>query len=220
MIKNGAFSTSHFKLALPRDNKLSPHLFFAMLQNYLSLKVTCYHKLNDLRLECGTWFHHLRSQQCVLSRNLRIFNVATWHYRCRHHPKIILKDDDYDICIYWRDIAFATCSRSQPLLNMNIEGNFKAILWRHRWRHHHEKYFWHSLGRSFHIWGKITGCDIGSWIYQQDNHEYFRYFELFIDALAQIWTYIYIYIYWDIYLLKIWLCDLVTSSITSWLCET
>ena len=39
------------------------------------------------RLECGTWYHHPRRQQCVLSRSLRIFKVATWHYRCRHHLK-------------------------------------------------------------------------------------------------------------------------------------
>ena len=47
------------------------------------------------------------------------------------------------------------CSRSQPLLNMNIDGNFDATLWRHRWRNHREKLFWHNFGRSFHIWGKI-----------------------------------------------------------------
>ena len=39
-------------------------------------------------LECGTWYHHPRRLQCVLSRNLRIFKVATWHYRCRHNLKI------------------------------------------------------------------------------------------------------------------------------------
>ena len=39
------------------------------------------------QLECGTWYHHPRRLQCVLSRNLRIFKVATWHYRCRHNLK-------------------------------------------------------------------------------------------------------------------------------------
>ena len=43
--------------------------------------------------------------------------------------------------IYWRDIAPAICSWGQPLLNMNIERNFEATLWRHRWRHHHKKTF-------------------------------------------------------------------------------
>ena len=38
---------------------------------------------------------------------------------------------------------------------MNIERNFEATLWRHRWRHHHKKLFRHNLGRSFHIWGQI-----------------------------------------------------------------
>ena len=130
------------------------------------------------KLECGTWYHHPRRLQCVLSRNLRIFKVATWHYRCRHNLKnnciwdnlqycllvprssskpvmltidfqsqkcyslrsflaCITWKDNNDIGIYWRDIALAICSRSQPLLNMNIERNFEATLWRHRWRHHH-----------------------------------------------------------------------------------
>ena len=39
----------------------------------------------SIRLECGTWYHHPRRLLCVLSRNLRIFKVATWHYRCRHN---------------------------------------------------------------------------------------------------------------------------------------
>ena len=41
------------------------------------------------KLECGTWYHHPRRLQCVLNRNLRIFKVATWHYRCfqlNNHP--------------------------------------------------------------------------------------------------------------------------------------
>ena len=37
----------------------------------------------------------------------------------------ITQKDNYDICIYWRDIALATCCHSQPLLNMNIEGDFE-----------------------------------------------------------------------------------------------
>ena len=37
----------------------------------------------------------------------------------------------------------------------------------------------------------FTGCYTGSWIYQKDIHEYFRYFELLIGALAQILTKIY-----------------------------
>ena len=73
--------------------------------------------------------------------------------------------------------------------------------------------FWHILRRSFHIWGQIeavlniqnfqigrhfelatnffTGSYTGSWIYQKDSHEHFRYFELLINALAQILTEIY-----------------------------
>ena len=92
---------------------------------------------------------------------------------------------------------------------MNIERNFEATLWRHRWGHHHKKnLFWHNLGRSFHIWGQIeavfniskfskwppfwarqtflTGSYTGSWIYQKDSHEHFRHFEDLIDAVTQI----------------------------------
>ena len=76
------------------------------------------------------------------------------------------------------------------------------------------KYFFlHNLGRYFHIWGQIaavfkiskfskwppfsgrdiffTGYYTGSWKYQQDSHEYFRYFEFLINALAQILPEIY-----------------------------
>ena len=42
---------------------------------------------HNYKLECGTWYHHPRRLQCVMGRNLRIFKVATWHYRCRHHLK-------------------------------------------------------------------------------------------------------------------------------------
>ena len=85
--------------------------------------------------------------------------------------------------------------------------------WRHRWRHHHIKLYWHNLGRSFHIWGQIeavfnisnffkmaailsptnffTGSYTGSWIYQKDSHEHFRHFEILIDAVTQILTEIY-----------------------------
>ena len=38
-------------------------------------------------LECATCYHHPRRQQCVMSRNLIIFKVATWHYRWRQHIK-------------------------------------------------------------------------------------------------------------------------------------
>ena len=41
-------------------------------------------------LECDTWYHRPRCQQCVSSWNLRIFKVATWHYGYRHHHKTIV----------------------------------------------------------------------------------------------------------------------------------
>ena len=51
------------------------------------------------KLECGTWYHHPRRLQCVFSRNLRIFKVATWHYWCRHHLKNNCIWDDLQCCL-------------------------------------------------------------------------------------------------------------------------
>ena len=51
------------------------------------------------KLECGTWYHHPRRLQCVWSRNLRIFKVATWHYRCRHNLKNNCIWDNLQCCL-------------------------------------------------------------------------------------------------------------------------
>ena len=51
------------------------------------------------QLECGTWYHHRRRLQCVLSTNLRIFKVATWHYRCRHNLKNNCIWDNLQYCL-------------------------------------------------------------------------------------------------------------------------
>ena len=41
---------------------------------------------------------------------------------------------------------------------------YREKLWRHRWRHHHKKLFWHNLGRSFHIRGQIEAVfNISKW---------------------------------------------------------
>ena len=59
----------------------------------------------------------------------------------------------------------------------------------------------------------FTRSYTGSWIDQKHSHEHFRHFELLIDALVQIDG--------DIWLSKFdILCDLVTSSMTSWVRET
>ena len=50
------------------------------------------------KLECGTWYHHPRSLRCLLSRNLRIFKVATWH-RCRHNLKNNCIWDNLQCCL-------------------------------------------------------------------------------------------------------------------------
>ena len=47
----------------------------------------CVKSVDIKKLECGTWYHHPRRLQCVLSRNLRTFKVSTWHYRCHHNLK-------------------------------------------------------------------------------------------------------------------------------------
>ena len=54
---------------------------------------------NITQLECGTWYHHPRRLQCVWSRNLRIFKVATWHYRCRHNLKNNCIWDNLQCCL-------------------------------------------------------------------------------------------------------------------------
>ena len=97
--------------------------------------------------------------------------------------------------------------------------------------------FWHDSGRSFHIWGQIeavfnisnfqngrnfelatnffTGSYTGSWIYKKGCHGHFRHFELLVDAVAQILTEAGMsFSKFDL------LCDLATSSVTSWVRET
>ena len=101
----------------------------------------------DTWLECGTWYHHPRRIQCVRSRNLRIFKVATLN----GHFELSINAPKIDRVVAETLPLFA----EPPLLNMNIDGNFDITRWRHRWRNHREKLFWHNLGRSFHIWGKF-----------------------------------------------------------------
>ena len=121
---------------------------------------------------------------------------------------------------------------------MNIERNFEATLWRHRWRHHHKKnFFLHILGRSYHIGGQIeavfniskfskwlpflarqtffTGSYTGSWIYQNDSHEHFWHFELLIDAVTQILTEIYQFQIWPI----LWPGDVINDVMNIHLCN-
>ena len=88
--------------------------------------------------------------------------------------------------------------------------DFEGTLWRHRWRHHHEKYFsgiiWDDLFISevklklcliFQNFQNDCHFDLatnfftGNWIYQKDSHKHFRHFELLNDALAQRLTEIY-----------------------------
>ena len=118
---------------------------------------------------------------------------------------------------------------------MNIDGNFEATLWRHGWCHHHGKnVFWHNLGRSFHIWGQIEAVfDISKFskwppFWARDKLFYRKLYRKFniperypfafprfgafdrssssnIDRDISNWKF-------DL------LCDLATSSMTSWIC--
>ena len=69
------------------------------INNYNAIPI--FHHINEHihKLECGTWYHHPRRLQCVLSRNLRIFKVATWHYRCRHNLKNNCIWDNLQYCL-------------------------------------------------------------------------------------------------------------------------
>ena len=158
-------------------------------------------------LECGTWYHHPRRLQLVLSRNLIFFFNKSQRYII--HAVTISKIIVFEII--W-DIALAICSRSQPLLNMNIVRNFEATLWRHRCCHHHKNFFgiiWDDLfisevrlklcfifqnfqnGRHLELDNFFYRKLYRNWIYQKDSHEHFRHFELLIDAVTEILTEIY-----------------------------
>ena len=65
-----------------------------------------------LKLECGTWYHHPRRQQCVLSRNLRNFKVVAWHHDAVTISKIIV----FEIicCVAYYSAARFTFPIEQP----------------------------------------------------------------------------------------------------------
>ena len=124
-----------------------------------------------------------------LERRLRYLHLLTRHCPCNLLPEPTSTKHEYGGKL-----------RGHPVTSSMTSSPWKILLR-------------HILGRSFHIWGQIadmfdiskfskwpplsgrdklfTGCYTGSWIYQQDSHEYFRCFELLIDALAQILTEIY-----------------------------
>ena len=72
-----------------------PSRSFIILWSYKMIKYS-YHML---QLEGGTWYHHPRRLQCVLSRNMRIFKVARWHFRCHHHLKNNCIWDNLQFCL-------------------------------------------------------------------------------------------------------------------------
>ena len=76
----------------------SVHPIYVTFKNSLQPVFVTYHQVHQA-LECGTWYHHPRRLQCVWSRNLIIFKVATWHYRCRHNLKNNCIWDNLQCCL-------------------------------------------------------------------------------------------------------------------------
>ena len=76
------------------------------------LSVYCLCNSNNTKLVCGTRYHHPRRLQCVLSRNMRIFKVAMWHYRRRHN----LKNNNYHIWDNLQCCLLVPRSPSKPVM--------------------------------------------------------------------------------------------------------
>ena len=115
---------------LPPISNISIQLFYSMQISWNCISMLFFLKMKKHRFKYWLAYNHHRLVWFV--RISKKENITTAHY-----------------------CEFDEIDKSQPLLNMNIERNFEATLWRHRWRHHHKKLFWHNLGRSFHIWGQI-----------------------------------------------------------------
>ena len=178
-----------------------------------------------------------------------------WPFKCQGHPVSLWRwplTCNLESVIHWdrllacnleRQLWYlhlltrhcpSTCSRSQPLLNMNIEGNFEATLWHHRWCYRNKNFFgiiWDDL---FISETKLKLC----LIFQ--NFQNGRHFKLatkffLLEVIAEVENNRQIALafptFWvfdrcsnsnidgDILILKFdLLCDLVTSSMTSWIC--
>ena len=133
---------------------------------------------------------------------------------------------------------FSYHEKCRYLIHKGInKADFDVTLWRHRWRHHHKKYFFlHNLGRSFHIWGQIEA------LFNISNFQNGRHFELTTNFFYVKWFWklnkperwpLAFPIFWafdrrsssningDIAISKFDpFCDLVTSSMTLWVRET
>ena len=105
----------------------------------------CRHK----KLECGTWYHHPRRLQCVLSRNLRTFKVSTWHYLCHHNLKNNCIWDNLQYCLLGPRspskpvmLTFDLQSRKVlfiEIVSSHVSYNLERQLW-----------YWHLLTRHCH----------------------------------------------------------------------
>ena len=95
------------------------------------------------KLECGTWYQHPRRLQCVLSRNLIIFKVATWHYRCRHNLKNNCIWDNLQCCLLVPRLP----SRPKPvMLTFDLQSR-KVRSFFGMYNRERQLWYWHLLTR-------------------------------------------------------------------------
>ena len=157
-------------------------------------------KCNSLRSPCGMY---------NLQRQLRYWHLLTTHCPCNLLPEPTSPKHEYReklwghpvtssmtssplkklLFILWDDLCISEVKLKLCLIFQNFQN-----------------------GRHFEPDIFFTGSYTGSWIDQKDSHEHFRHFELWIDAVTEILTEInqfqnLTYIY----------CDLVTSSMRSWI---
>ena len=109
-------TTNVINFQCTKDNLLTICVGFYIVhrREYRIFTELCHHQME---LECGTWYHHPRRLQCVLSRIMRIVKVAMWrlhcvfgritrivkvamwHFRCHHHLKNNCIWDNLQFCL-------------------------------------------------------------------------------------------------------------------------
>ena len=120
-----------------------------------------------------------------VGRRLRYLHLLTRHCSCNLLPEPTSTEHEYGghpmtpsmmsspwkilFCIIWDGLFISEIKLQLCLIFQNFQNG----------RHY-------QVATNF-----FTGCYTASWIYQQDSNKYFWYFELLIDALAQILTEIY-----------------------------
>ena len=98
-------------------------------------------------MTCSTRMWNMMSSpatQCVLSRNLRIFKVATWHYRFRHNLKNNCIWDDLQCCL------LVPMSNSKPvMLTFDLQSRkvYSLISSFGMYKLERQLWYWHLLTR-------------------------------------------------------------------------